>query len=119
MTSATSQSEDGVPDRCQSASVSSSPHSKCTERLLEDPAGSQYLNIYSRTLKSHRNQLKSDNSEGMMSLTRSGHTSLRINEVLAAELNQAVKHLTSSQSHRNLQQRQKFIDSLHLAPTSS
>lgn len=57
VTSATSQPEEGAPDRCQSASVSPPLHSTCTPRMLEDPAGNQYLNISSRTLNS-----PSDNS---------------------------------------------------------
>lgn len=65
VTSATSQPVEGAPDRCQSASPCSPLHSTCTARMLEDPAGNQYLTKCSRyILKS-----LSDNSVYMCVMT--------------------------------------------------
>lgn len=62
VTSATSQADEGAPDRCQSASRSCPLHSTWMARL-SDSAGNQYLNMFRRTLKS-----SSDNSLGMFVL---------------------------------------------------
>lgn len=110
VTSATSQPEEGAPDRCQSAADSSPLRTTCTPRVLEVSPGSQYLNIQKNITLSLWPQCRPGCS-GSASLTRSVHKSLKLKLKAgwAVELSLSLKSLMASQSCRNLQHRDTSV----------
>lgn len=112
VTSATSQSEDGAPERCQRASASCPFRCTCTARL-SDPAGILYLKKHGRETSA----LTPDTSVCVFStrLTRSAHINLQLSliEAWAAERLHSVLSLTSSRSCRSLQRRERHVSNLN------